>query len=275
MARINIEDSILKDDRFTDLCIKTGSRIMALGIVCEAFILGQRYFLNEESGRFIPLNEWKRKEALGLLIDVGLAEVRELGVYIKGSEKHFAWLLQKQNAGKRGGRPNQNKQQEKKADALSRKAEESGEKPPYSFLLPPSSFLLSQALAPEDKYMAQKTKKPANRKLGAEVVGAYCDAWKLRYGTSPHIQPKDAKHLKSFAESAGLAKAKTMIGAFLTMTESWFITKRHDIPTFLNNLNAVTQFMENGRNLTSADVKTIDSANNLENTLRSIRENGI
>lgn len=100
MARINIEDSLLKDDKFSELCIKLGSRIMALGTVAEAFIMAQKYYLDESNGRLIPLNEWQRKQTLHVLIDVGLADVEENGIYIKGSNESFKWLLQKSDAGK-------------------------------------------------------------------------------------------------------------------------------------------------------------------------------
>lgn len=100
MARINIEDSLLKDDKFIELCIKLGSRIYALGVVTESFILAQKFYLKEENDRLIPFDEWSRKTELHVLLEIGMAEKFENGVYIKGSKESFSWIIQKQNAGK-------------------------------------------------------------------------------------------------------------------------------------------------------------------------------
>lgn len=100
MARINIEDSIFKDGRFQDLSIAMGSRHAALGAVVEAFIIAQQFYLNSETNRMIPINEWRRRKASDLIIDHGLAEIRGEYIYVCGSEAQFAWLLQASNAGK-------------------------------------------------------------------------------------------------------------------------------------------------------------------------------
>lgn len=100
MARINIEDSLFKDARFLDLMIKTGNRDMALGMVVRAFMVAQSHFLTTDNDRLIPIEDWKKQGCSDLLIEVGLAEIRGKNVYVSGSEKQFAWLIQRQNAGK-------------------------------------------------------------------------------------------------------------------------------------------------------------------------------
>lgn len=96
MARINIEDSLFKDDRFFDLCLKLGSKRLALGTLLEAWILAQKHWIKFKC---IPAIAWKND--LNVLIEVELAKRQEDGsVYIKGSERSFKWLEQRSNAGK-------------------------------------------------------------------------------------------------------------------------------------------------------------------------------
>lgn len=63
MARINLKDSLFTDGRYQNLIISMGNRHAALGAVVDAFILAQKFYLNLESDRLIPLTEWKRRQA--------------------------------------------------------------------------------------------------------------------------------------------------------------------------------------------------------------------
>lgn len=111
--------------------------------------------------------------------------------------------------------------------------------------------------------------------LGQLAVAAYCDAWKGRYGSNPSILPRDAKTLKGFAESFGLARCKTLIEAYLAMHDSWFLTKRHDVQTLANNLAAVSHFADTGETVTKADIRRADASVTNLKTLKAIEEEGI
>ena len=132
MARINIEDSLLKDSRFIDLCIHFSDKQKALGAVAWAFILAQKFYLKSDD-HLIPLKEWSLAGCDNALIKYGLAEERENGIYVSGSEKQFSWLTQKVEAGKSSARL---KQQKKSTGVDSRSTESNGAQPPSSFLLP-------------------------------------------------------------------------------------------------------------------------------------------
>lgn len=125
------------------------------------------------------------------------------------------------------------------------------------------------------KIVGSATSAAPSVHIGKELVGFYCETWTERYGAKPPIRPQDAKHLKTLGQSNGLQRTKDLLRAYLSMNESWFVQKRHDLATFSNNLTAVAQFLETGRTLTRADLKVIDSASNLENTLREIQEKGV
>lgn len=128
MARINIEDDLFKKKGFEKLMLKLGSKRSALGALIEAWMLAQKHYLNEENDRLIPFDEWESEEISDEIISCGLAEKKSKGVYIKGSEDQFSWLLQKQEAGKKGGRP-KNQAENSKPSETERLSSESGSNP--------------------------------------------------------------------------------------------------------------------------------------------------
>lgn len=95
MARINIEDSLYKEDGFLSLVEKTGNRYTALGMVVSAFTLAQKHWIKHKA---IPLSEWP--ESLNLLIETKLVVQKDDMIYVKGSTEAFAWLERNSNAGK-------------------------------------------------------------------------------------------------------------------------------------------------------------------------------
>lgn len=96
MARINIEDSLFTDSRWLNLVIMVGCQYKALGYLTKAWILAQRHWIEYGS---IPSKAWPKE--FDVLIDAEFADPNADGsVYIKGSTKAFAWLLQRSKAGK-------------------------------------------------------------------------------------------------------------------------------------------------------------------------------
>lgn len=103
MARLNIEDSLYRDNRFTELCIKFGSKRTALGALVEAWSLAQDYVTIDNPKGLILIDDWKKQRIADEIIDVGLAIIDSDMVYILGAEKQFAWLVAAQIKGKKGG----------------------------------------------------------------------------------------------------------------------------------------------------------------------------
>lgn len=101
MARLNIEDRLFRDGRYTDLCIKFGCRFKALGAIAALWILGQEYWKRDRS--LIPKHKWKEQNLPNELIEVGFVFERDHGFEVDGAEKNFSWLIQKVEAGKKGG----------------------------------------------------------------------------------------------------------------------------------------------------------------------------
>jgi hypothetical protein len=110
MARINLDDRIFADIRFKALCRIVGNHREAIGTVIEAFQLGQKYW--GDGKKLIPLDVWEIS-GLDSLITSKLAEKSDNGVYIKGSEDHFEWYVQKIEASKLGVKARRKKAAEK------------------------------------------------------------------------------------------------------------------------------------------------------------------
>jgi hypothetical protein len=100
MPRINIEDSIYKDSRFIELCIRLGSRWTAMGALFEAWLLAQKYVTIEDPLGLIPQDDWVKMGACDTLLDVRLAEKRDCKIYMCGAQRQFAWLVSTQMAGR-------------------------------------------------------------------------------------------------------------------------------------------------------------------------------
>lgn len=102
-------------------------------------------------------------------------------------------------------------------------------------------------------------------------IAFYCDQWKSRYGSNPPISGAVSGMLTKFLQDHGELKGRRYIEAYLKMPDSWFVTKRHDVPTLLTNLNAVAHFAESGKMIARRDTQQLDLAISSQNTLEAIR----
>lgn len=103
MPRLNIETKIWSDPRFQKLISIIGDRHKAIGILVDLWSMAINHWIpNKEP---IPMKIFKQSQApLEALLECGLAEKNGSGVYAKGSEEAFAWLMQKREAGRLGGK---------------------------------------------------------------------------------------------------------------------------------------------------------------------------
>lgn len=99
MARINVEDDWFLDPRRDALLLRVGLAVDTVAL--SAWRLAQGYYKKKKLvpvERFEALKHWQDFEA------VGLAVKTDDGVYIKGQEKHFRWLIERSESGSIGGR---------------------------------------------------------------------------------------------------------------------------------------------------------------------------
>lgn len=281
MARINIEECWWTDPRRSRLAKLVGDENQADGIAIRMWRLAQEFW--GKSRGLVPEAIFSSLEAAPKLIEAGLAEIRTDGVYVRGSSQYLDWAFENRErareAGKKGGLASAKSRLEKNGSAVpngasngktpKRRRSKTEAKPGE----PKPSDSVSDSVSVSDSDSSSSTDSVSN--TGQSVIANYCDRWKIRYGTYPTFQDKDAKNLKRFAESVGLARAKDLIGSFLLMNDQWYLTKRHDIQTFLNNLNAVTQFHDTGRALTRSEIQSVDRTQTNFNTLQKLKAGDI
>lgn len=101
MARINIEDSWLLDQRRVELILRVGSAQLADGIAFQVWRTAQEAYRN---GHLLQVEAFERIPGFSDFLSVGLAVVLPEGVYVKGQETFFSWLRDKQASASKGGK---------------------------------------------------------------------------------------------------------------------------------------------------------------------------
>jgi len=100
MARVNVDDTLFKDERFRFISRKIGDKL-ALGDWLTIVVTAQKYWVDN---KLIPKNIWAIGEHDESFVSSGLVVERDDGFYLCGSEEQFAWILSCRENGKKGGR---------------------------------------------------------------------------------------------------------------------------------------------------------------------------
>lgn len=258
MARINIEDSIYKSDKFLQLVINVGDKNKALGILVSAWTLAQKYYLDENNERLIPLNA--RTTEIDELIKVGLAvEKSKKGYYLKGSDEQFAWLLQKSAAGKKSAQTRKNKaakapKPNKKKDnptPVNGRATAGNVRSTDVNLLSPSSLLLS----PSQSLAQTPTQKELGlQDLNRKVWDAYKTSYMKKYKVEPVRNAKVNNQISQFAKRLG-AEAIEVVRFYLEHPKSFYVSKMHEFGICLADAEALRTQWARGRAVTENDLK--------------------
>ncbi len=212
MARINVEEKLTSDARFQNLIIKLQCPDRALGSVVRAWGIAQKHFL--KTG-VIPFDDWTKQGLRDELIEVGLAEKRENGIYMCGSSEQFSWLKQRSEAGKH----NRTTVNDRSIPFNSVQRETS------SLLFTPSSSLSSHdsSLIPQ----------VAKRKRSLTTVRALLDVRKKMHievhKVEPIAGPQVNGILANIIKEVGEADAIAMMQYFYRVPNSFYKTKGHDV----------------------------------------------
>lgn len=111
MARINIEDWFWTDPRVLAFSAAVGEA-KAYGYLLKAIKVAQQFWIQE---RLVPTAVWDMYKFPKEMETVDLIERRPDGIYVRGSEEQFSWLVQRSKAGKNSkNKPRKNKIKEPK-----------------------------------------------------------------------------------------------------------------------------------------------------------------
>jgi hypothetical protein len=149
LARLNVEDSFWSDDSYQLLVENVGANLAA-GMCLRFMRLAQRHWVKSE---LVPLEVFQRN-GWEPLLDCGFALYRDEGVYCRGSEQNFDWLVKCAENGRKGGKKSAESRKADKTDTYNKanptdtKANAS-ERKPLTLTLTPT--LSSSSLVPEKK----------------------------------------------------------------------------------------------------------------------------
>lgn len=245
MARLNIEDQFWID--VMSLVAKFGDQDKAIGQAVRFLRFAQEM---HRKGRSVTIEEFRRNGFDEALLGV-FAEAKPSGIEAKGSEKHFSWLNQKVEAGKRGGAS------KSPAKLANLKQGKYPPKKPQLAILPEakpsdpeaslssSLSLSSNNLIPSE--LRQVAQPPAPDPRGI-FLGKYREAFKARYGIQPNIDNVVAKRVGDFLRGRPIDQAVQLIQAYCQMDghRDFFKTRGHDFATFQANINPILIAIKNG-----------------------------
>jgi hypothetical protein len=237
VARINIEENLWGDARFLKLCIALGDELRAVGAVVMAWKTAQRFWCPDRKP--IPTSDFQTAGLPKALIDVGLAEETPEGIRMRGSEEHFSWWFQRQEAGRKGGLATA----ERKLATAERPISGVEQIVPSSS----SSYSYSLSLSKNKELKALAVARPQPEGIG-RFVAEYVKAWQRRYGdkTRPDLGGKVQGQIKAFMKDRDVDRAVQLIQVYFQMDDKWFVTKCHDFGTFIENLDKVGLALDTG-----------------------------
>ena len=249
MARINIEDSLFKDDRFINLVILMGSKQLALGHIVSAWMLAQKYWVPNKQK--IPEDKWKESGNSELIIKAGLANRTPGGIYVCGTQENFNWLLEARINGKKGGfkkavRKNSNathpmKSLKNPASQAKPIVGSSSSSSSSSFLFTPSSNLnLEGTLAgvpPNDEslILEERNKNGEAPGITNQTWQVYSEAFFSRYKTKPLRNAMVNGQIKNLIGRVGKDIAPPLAKFYLTQNDAWYLKNTHSMGDLLRD----------------------------------------
>lgn len=275
MARINIEDSLYKDNRFTDLCIAFGCKYKALGSLTALWALGQQYYKREQSP--IPRDKWNEQRLPKELLDIGWAVEREDGIHVDGAAKQFKWLVDNQENASAGGKESAKRPRDEKGRLLPKQTpsevqaaaglsqanpSESSAPTPTPSLSPTLIHSTNSGISFSDENDSESAAKPRREsrrgKKTQGLIARYCELWREKYGGNPPILGKDAGIAGRIAKDISEEKINLYLEAFFQMPDPWLTKVKHPLSQLELKINEVAVFADCGKFTTRTEVNQQD-----------------
>lgn len=267
MARINIEDELFRDKRWFDLVIEMKNAATALGELALVWMSAQAFWKHSDNG--IPRSHWVNQKLNDAVIRVGLAENRGDFIFVIGSEKHFAWIRQKVEAGSDGGTKKAQNQREKQL------AEPSADQRS----LPSPSFSLSPSLSSSDSSSISKSSRARSRSgttkpkvETSETWESYSKAFTNRFGDAPVRNKTVNSQMKSFVERIGRGDAPYVAQYYVEHNNGYYIQRGHSVGAMLADAEKLRTEWATGKQITNVQARQMDSKQTRVNVFREILE---
>jgi hypothetical protein len=264
MARINVDDDLFTDVRFEKLIDNLGDKHTATGLMVDAWRTAQKYWMNDKE--LVPIKIWSLGgDRFQKLIEFCLAEIRDSGVYVAGSEKQFSWLLQKKEAGKQSAKSRKDKFGT--AQPMSNDVQTKSEQSSNVVTIPlneipngPEPLTLTPTLTPtltqniNTKNLNTCPKVNFGRQSGeksSSVWDRYSAAYKLRYGQAPARNAKENSICSKLVQAVGLECAENLAEFYVRHNDQWYVKKMHPLNILLADFQKIRTEMLSGNIMTS------------------------
>jgi hypothetical protein len=254
MARINLEDQFWLE--IMGVAIAMGNQDLAIGNAVRFFRYAQE---RHRHGKLVSEDDFHANGFSEALIPVYAKRVSG-GIQCIGAEKHFGWLAQKIDAGRKGGRS--------KTEAKTKHLKQNQAKPSATEPSPSSSSSLSFSDSNSPSPISEISLK-ANAN---DFIVAYCDRFKGRWGENPHITGKDAGIAKRLGKTLSLAKFSHYLDAFFEMPDAWLVKIKHPLSAFESKLNEIVVFANTGQFTTNKQSQQADESVSNALLMQKVRE---
>lgn len=255
MEIINIKDSLYKDDRWFKLISVVGCKYKALGLLVNAWSLGQKHWKHEG----VPRKYWSKD--FDVLLECEFAtKLSEEMYYIKGSKKAFKIKLQKSKGGKKSAelRKNVSDQIKQTKNPRGLKRSSRGVNTSSRGLEDKNIELSSsetQTKEPvSDKILQIENSKLLSQKCWESYKNAYLKTWKKE----PIRNALVNSQINSIVKRLG-KDAPNVIDFYVNHKDSFFVKHCHPIGLCLQNAEGLhTQWVKN-QPITGATIKQYET----------------
>lgn len=232
---------------------------MALGALVMAWRTAQEYWV--PSKKRIPIAKWSLLSTAQAVIDSGLAVLNSDGVYVAGSEEQFAWLFQRAEAGKKGGKASAAARKTKGKNSkhrLSTAEAKSSETNPLTLSLSlSSSSLLSsptQSLSQKGTDAASPTSTTG---LNQRIWQAYGIAYHARYGVDPSSNATVNSQVSQLAKRLG-EDAVDVVRFYLAHNGAFYVRCQHTVGPMLKDAEALHTQWKRGQAVLGTQAREVE-----------------
>lgn len=278
ISRINVEASLFTQRAWFELVIKTKSADTALGALVRCWLVAQKFWFPEKKP--IPAEVWAKENLNNLIIECGFAEIRDDGIYVRGSSEQFSWLFGKSEGGKasaearkrRNGSaqpgkkprksPKSSKKLEQSSNAVQALFDVSSNSPEAPTPTPTPTPSPVPVPSPSSDFgkSSEPCGPPPETNKTQFLIATYCDQFRQRWGMNPEILPKHAGIARRLAEPFSKAKIERLLEGYFQLPDADLFRNRHPLESIEYKINQIVVFIESGKFTTRLQARQADEA---------------
>lgn len=242
---------------------------MALGALVEAYMVSQTFATPDNRRCLIPVSTWTEHGLSEALLECNLASREGDQIYVRGALECHAWLIQKREAGAKGGRPKQKTGLSRKPKHNRSEPERTEANPLTLSLSPPLTLTPTQSPSGLQNAPAGPA-LPTDIVLNSEIRKSYTEAYFSRYGTQPVLDKIANSQIKKIGERLG-KEAPAVVRFYVGHNKSFYVGCTHSIGICLKDAESLRTQWATGNKVTNREAQQADDGEALKAQLKRIR----